>query len=699
MARASKKNLLFSAPHTLKLQGLPVDPKIAKKATMKPSFLLRIPCFVLLIAIAAGSLISPAHAAVRTIASPHSETPDITPVIEKYRTYIQTAMRQQHIPGLAIVVVDDQNVLWQEGFGHTSTDRRIPVTPDTPFSIQSMSKSFTALTVLMAVQDGLLDLDTPLSTYLPDFRVNSIFEPVAADKINLRNLLSCTAGFTHEAPVGNNYVLAPSTFETHAASIQDTWLKFPVGQMYSYSNLGIDLAGYIVQAQAGMPFAQYAQEKLFAPLGMTRSTFDIDTIAQMPDRAIGHDILLPKPPLVAMMPCGGVYTTAADMARYLQFHINGGLVNDQRLISQELLQTMYTPQFPASINENYGLGIAVLRNHNARMLAHGGGGFGFISNMVWYPELKLGIATLTNSVTHSLQGALEAKIIDDIIALDPVLYTQRAIIQPPAAVRNNQEAGLLSAYHLRTRIQSLAPEPTTVELAEWRKYTGIYGFRYFNNITQLMYVDMVDDSLTLDGEKIYGFGSGLFILPDGEALNLASEPRTYRNIPLKKLNLAYFWFLRGISLASLLFFLGAVLALPLLGAVALFRRKQGADQPQGGFPGWLTGLLVWLAALLGLILLLGTAVLPFVIRGSAPTPLGIWSQYPALIYGRLPTYNPTLPVYVHVWMSLPLAIIFLTIAAGIGTWQAWRSRRWSRVGRVLLTAVIALLLITVALIW
>lgn len=85
-------------------------------------------------------------------------------------------MQQENVPGLAIVVVDDQNSLWGEGFGYTDWDRRIPVTSDTLFSIQSMSKSFTATAVMIAAQAGFIDLDGPITSYLPDFRGNSIFE-------------------------------------------------------------------------------------------------------------------------------------------------------------------------------------------------------------------------------------------------------------------------------------------------------------------------------------------------------------------------------------------------------------------------------------------------------------------------------------------------------------------------------------------
>jgi len=656
--------------------------------------------FSILLVMLAGGLFAPLHPAAHAADAPGGETPDITPLIEQYRDTIQKGMLREHIPGLAIVVVDDRNVLWQEGFGFTDTDRRIPVTTNTPFSIQSMSKSFTTLAVLLAVQDGLLDLDTPLSTYLPDFRVNSIFEPDAADRITLRHLLSHTAGFTHEAPVANNYVLAPGTFETHIASIQDTWLKFPVGQMYSYSNLGIDLAAYILQEQAGVPFAQYAEEKLFTPLGMTDSTFDIDRIAGTPGRAIGHDVLIAEAPLVSLMASGGVYTTAADMARYLQFHLNGGVVDDRQLLSQDLLEMMYAPQYAASEAGNYGMGIGVFTNHDARMLAHGGGGFGFLSNMIWYPELELGIATLSNTSSNNLLFNLEPRILDDIMTLDPGLYTRRAAVRPPAFVLSGEAGSMLSGTGLEDWIRDLAPAPTPAQLAAWRDYSGVYGVENLNHITQVMVVAARDGSLTLDGGPIHDFGSGLFFLANGEALNLAADPPTYRNIPLRKLNTAYFWFLRGISTLSLLCCLGAVLALPVSGVAALFRRRRTpASRPQRGFPGWLTSLLTWLAALLGVVSLVGTAAMAVLIRGGMlPDPGTIWSQFPALVYGHLPAYQYSMPWYVQLLVLLPSVILVLAVTAGVGLWQAWRARRWSLIGRIFLTVVIALLVVMAVLI-
>ena len=168
-----------------------------------------------------------------------------TDVVDTLQAWIPVVVDEDNIPGAAVVVVDRDEILWLGVFGHTDTSRTKKVTDRTLFSIQSMSKNFTALGLLQAVQDGLLDLDAPINSYLPGFSVKSRFEEKPGEKITLRHLLSHTAGFAHEAPIGNNYEDYETrpymhTFEEHIQSISETWLKYPVGYCWSYSNMGVD---------------------------------------------------------------------------------------------------------------------------------------------------------------------------------------------------------------------------------------------------------------------------------------------------------------------------------------------------------------------------------------------------------------------------------------------------------------------------
>ncbi len=337
------------------------------------------------------------------------------PVFRKYSEEIPRLMAGHDLPGLAVAVTDERQLLWAEGFGFTDRDRRIPVTADTIFSVQSMSKTFTATAVLVAVQEGLLDLDEPITTYLPGFTVHSLFEEHPERRITLRHLLSHSAGFTHEAPVDNNFELGPVRFEDHVRSISDTWLRFPVGSGSAYSNVGISLAGYILQRASGRPFEQLMEEKLLLPLGMTGSTFDPACIRAARNRAVGQARPFPRVPLeIPLIPEGGLYASANDLARFIRFQLNQGTVGGRRVLRPDLLERMAEVQVPVrGAPAGYGLGVNRSRRNRdgaADIFWHGGGGYGFLSFMAWLPELKIGIAVLTNPVDHELHVDLALRL-------------------------------------------------------------------------------------------------------------------------------------------------------------------------------------------------------------------------------------------------------------------------------------------------
>jgi CubicO group peptidase (beta-lactamase class C family) len=485
--------------------------------------------------------LSPAQSQVSQAAA---TTPDITSIIEKYRQEIPQRMQQENIPGLSIAIVDDQGILWAEGFGYTDWNRRTPVSPDTLFSIQSMSKSFTATAAMFAAQDGLVDLDAPITDYLPDFHVNSIFEANPEQKITLRMLLSHTAGFAHEAPYGGNYDHPAYSFEKHIESISSTWLKFPVGKYYSYSNLGIDLAGYILQVRSGVPFTQYVQEKILQPLGMKNSTLDVNQVRADHGRAIGHATApIPPPVDFLLIPSGGVWTTAADMGRYLQFHINEGAIDGNRLLQEDLAETMYTPPNLAAEFSHYALCLAVESRYGVRQFQHGGGGFGFNSSMVWYPDLKLGSVVLTNSTPDvSYAYDLSEDVLSDIIAGSPGLYSQRAKTSAPVepAYPPLTEDLPLTTIQLRNLISSKALPEDTSTLNRRSTYTGTYIIQSFGLPGNV--VEISDDNGTLScsfmGNKyqVTEVEPGLFFAAGGDALDLRGPTPMMTNIHLIKAN-------------------------------------------------------------------------------------------------------------------------------------------------------------------
>jgi CubicO group peptidase (beta-lactamase class C family) len=355
--------------------------------------------------------------------------------IDDERERIRDGMSKERIPGAAICLIHEGKIEWIEGFGVIDERSKLPVGPDTIFSIQSTSKNMTATATMLAVQRGLLDLDKPIKDYLPDFTVNSRFEAKPEESMTLRHLLANRAGFTHDAPIGNNYDLRFPNFEAHVRSISDTWLRFPVGDRFRYSNLGFDLAGFILQTVMRKTFPECLRELLFDPLAMRDSTADTNDYMQRTNRAIGyvdgHDAV---PRRIPFIPSGGIYASLRDLATYLLFHLNKGKSGGRTLLNEALWNQMHSFPFSGA----YSLGVAgwKLRFGNTDLwtLHHNGGGCGFGCVFRFYPEEKLGLGVLFN---RGVGGAYKwgESLIDQILARRHGPHQPRVRIEDFPAVK------------------------------------------------------------------------------------------------------------------------------------------------------------------------------------------------------------------------------------------------------------------------
>lgn len=350
--------------------------------------------------------------------APNASLPaSLQPLVERKRQAIRAALAEDDIPGGALCLIHQGKAIWLEGFGVTDRASARPVGTQTIFSVQSTSKHFTATAIMMAARRGLLDLDTPITKYLPEFSVHSRFESDPQKKMTLRVLLSHRAGFTHEAPVGNNYYPASPGFDAHVRSISDTWLRYPVGERFSYSNLGVDLAGYILQKAMGMPFAACLKTMIFDPLSMSDTTCDVAVYASRKDRAHGHEKDHDSAPVeIPMLPSAAVYTSARDMASYAMFHLGRGRAGGKQLLDAKGWNEMHS--FPEG-GLAYGLAVQRERFRYGETVAdkyhHNGGGFGFISIFSYYPESGLAWGAFFNKPTQRGFDAFNDELCVDIL--------------------------------------------------------------------------------------------------------------------------------------------------------------------------------------------------------------------------------------------------------------------------------------------
>ena len=616
-------------------------------------------------------------------------TDSIERVIADYRQEIPRLMHEQDVPGLSVAVVDDRGIVWTEGFGVTERRGGQPVTPATLFSLQSISKVFTATAVLLAVQHGLLDLDEPITTYLPDFTVHSIFEAHPESKITLRTLLSHTAGFTHEAPVGNNFDVNAESFDAHVRSISDTWLRFPVGTGFAYSNLGIDLAAYVLQEVSRQNFADVVHDTLFAPLEMTSSSFDTDAILAIDDRAVGHVPPHPRDFVASpMVAAGGMYSSADDMARFLEFQIGGGTIDGRAVLDGALLGEMRTVQFP-SRDERVGYGLGVTRDvwhraGNTDLFSHGGSGFGFIADLWWVPDLQLGIAVLTNSADHDLQLNLAIAILDDLVHA-PGPYFERLRELTPSSATEPESTGWQD--DLAAEIRSLAAPS---DPASWPNYVGQYKTPDWDVIVidsppSRVYED--NGTLYFDGDDIeasegtdeppyalHEMEPGLFFTETGEALDFRTEPPTFRNLELRRVGPGPPLVIRAILAACALVMLTAMFA----SLVPVQHRRQVRT----------TGAVSAVPRRSATIALGGVAIATSACGLASLAALVI---YPRLVYAGYLGWLDT-GVLVKLWLHAPFGLLIGTVAlATMAIWggtRAWWQPRAHRIHAVLLLAAL-----------
>ena len=510
------------------------------------------------------------------------------------------ALLEKHaIPGMTIGICDSSGTRWAKAFGFTRAGGRDPITTDTMFSVQSISKMYTSTLVMLAVQRGLLSLDQPITAYLPKFTVRSIFESAPEQRITLRHLLNHSAGFTHEAPEGSNYRVGRASFAAHCRSIADTWLRFPVGHHHEYSNLGIDLAGCILQTVARLPFSELARRWLFEPLGMHRTSIDHRAIIRERDRAIGHSPGIKHMPVrIPMVAAGGVYTSILDACRFIQLHLAGG----GPLLDPNCITQLYESALPDGQRVGYGLGVRMVPvdGHTAR--GHSGGGFGFLADSYWLPDVGIGVAVLTNSTSHPLQWTLASQILRDLagprapdvasveieppspnvgISPDPFIGTyvasngtlsivseegrlalvtdnnrkalrlvapDQAVVDevPPRRFRLLRDAAEVPRY-----LQDMSDgtvwyrndqlcDPLTDIPSQWAEFEGEYAIESFGKRAGVARLHHEGGCLLLDWPdmprlRMDEHKGGVFFSCTGEALDLHCIPPTYANIRLRRL--------------------------------------------------------------------------------------------------------------------------------------------------------------------
>jgi CubicO group peptidase (beta-lactamase class C family) len=331
--------------------------------------------------------------------------------------YVHAEMTRLHIPGLSLAVVKDGKVTYQQAYGLANIELNAPVTTDTVFQIQSITKTFTATAVMMLVEEGKLALDDPVGKHLDG-------TPESWNPITLRHLLSHTSGIKDFINEPTASLRIDVTEEEVLKATAPRPLNFTPGEKYAYSNTNYHLLAMIIRKETGKSYADFLAERIFKPLGMDHTRVQ-DLSALVPGRADGYlwrDGKLTRGDYIAQSILsyggGGILSTASDLARW------DAALRTERLLKHSSLEQMFTPAtFNDGKKSGYGLGWGVGAYNGHRFVAHSGGHMtGFQSYLRRYLDDGLAVIVLVNQ-----NGEGEPKTIaEHVVALvDPALAPQK----------------------------------------------------------------------------------------------------------------------------------------------------------------------------------------------------------------------------------------------------------------------------------
>lgn len=317
----------------------------------------------------------------------------LQPIAAAIGAMIERERELKRIPAVSIAVVDRGRTVWARGFGLARPSVGEAATANTVYRIGSVSKLFTDIAILQLVERGTLDLDAPVTTYLPDFRPRNPF----GGTITLRQLMAHRAGLVREPPVGNYFDSTDTVLGHMVESLNRTALVYAPGTRTKYSNAAIGTVGYVLERTQGRPFAAYLREAVLQPAGMTQSAFTPEPalVARLAEARMWtrHGVTFPAPTFqLGMAPAGSMYATVHDLARFMRLLLDRGAGEQGRVLQPATLESMWQPQ----AGGRFGLGFALGQLNGRRLVGHGGAIYGFATELLVLPDDSLGVV-LTGS--------------------------------------------------------------------------------------------------------------------------------------------------------------------------------------------------------------------------------------------------------------------------------------------------------------
>lgn len=418
-------------------------------------------------------------------------TPNVSAAQQKpltgFDAYVEHAMHDWQVPGLAIAIVRHDSVIFARGYGVREVGKPGRVDANTVFAIASTTKAFTSASLGMLVDEGKLSWDDTVRKWLPYFQLK---DPYVTESFAVRDLL------THRSGLERGDLLWAATNydrEQVVRHLRYLDMEHPFRTTYGYSNNMFITAGTVLAAITGKPWDDFVKQRIFTPLGMRRSNTSVRDLVGMDNVAQPHEVMGGKLQVVPYWnldnegPGGSINSSVSDMAQWLRLQLAGGTYNGHRLISQKALDETHTPwtvirltprdykQLPDPHFNNYAMGWEV-RDYRGRTLVHHSGAIdGMRSRVAMVPEEHIGLVILSNrGQGNLLYDALRNRVLDALLGAPARDWSKEYLaVAHDDSVRGAQE---IASYNA-TRVPGTRP---SLSLAQ---YAGTYASEAYGTAT------------------------------------------------------------------------------------------------------------------------------------------------------------------------------------------------------------------------
>lgn len=335
-----------------------------------------------------------------------ADDPRVDSAIKIIETWIDSQLDYTDIPGMSVAIVHDQELVWSRGLGFADVDKKVPASPDSIYSICSISKLFTSIGIMQLRDEGKLRLDDPIGKHLSWFNIKDKYPD--APEVTIGGILTHSSGLPREAdyPYWSGPEFNFPTREQIIEALSGQEELYPADTYYQYSNLGMSLLGEVIATVSGKPFAAYIQENILTPLGLRNTSPEIPEEQRGKQLATGYSVrlrdgsrkVIPFYLVNGIAPAAGFASTVEDLARFASWQFRLLEKGGWEVLAANTLKEMHRVHWlDPDWRTTRGLGFSVSRRDNKTYVGHGGNCPGYKTQLSLYPKDKIAVVVMSNA--------------------------------------------------------------------------------------------------------------------------------------------------------------------------------------------------------------------------------------------------------------------------------------------------------------